>query len=57
MGKTDISLLLSLLCALDLFLGAVAALVMVAFLAGVLLERQRQAAKTVTSNDSSDPRR
>ena len=41
MSKTDISLLLSLLCALDLFLGAVAALVIVAFVAGVVFERQR----------------
>ncbi|MGZ4248873.1 MAG: hypothetical protein ACXVUE_11280 [Solirubrobacteraceae bacterium] len=43
MGKTDISLLLSLLCALDLFLGAVAALVIVAFVAGVVFERERHA--------------
>ena len=41
MGKSDISLFLSLLCALDLFLGAVAALVIVAFVAGVVAERRR----------------
>jgi hypothetical protein len=43
MSKTEISLLLSLLCALDLFLGAVAALVFVAFIAGIVVERQRHA--------------
>ena len=43
MSKTDISLLLSLLCALDLFLYAYAALVVVAFVAGVVFERQRRA--------------
>ena len=41
LSKTDISLLLSMLCALDLFLGAVAALASVAFVAGVVFERQR----------------
>ena len=43
MSKTDISLLLSLLCALDLFLGALAALVIVAFVAGVVFEQKRHA--------------
>jgi hypothetical protein len=43
-NKTDISLLLSLLCALDLFLGAFAALVIAAFVAGIVFERQRHAA-------------
>lgn len=42
MNKTDVSLLLSVLCALDLFLGAVAALVIAAFVAGMLYEHQRQ---------------
>jgi hypothetical protein len=41
MSKTDISFLLSLLCALDLFLHAYAALVVVAFVAGVVFERRR----------------
>lgn len=44
MNKTDISLLCSLLCALDLFLGAFAALVIAAFVAGVVFERQRHTA-------------
>jgi hypothetical protein len=42
MDKTDLSLLLSALCALDIFLGAVAAVVIVAFAAGVLSERHRR---------------
>jgi len=41
MNKTDVSLLLSMLSALALFLGAFAALVIVAFVAGVVFERQR----------------
>ncbi len=41
MDKTDLSLLLSAFCALDLFFGAVAALVIVAFAAGALYERSR----------------
>jgi hypothetical protein len=42
MNKTNLSFLLSLLCALDLFLGAVAALVIAAFVAGVLFEQHRR---------------
>jgi hypothetical protein len=41
MNKNDLSLLFSLLCALDLFLGAFAALVIAAFVAGMLFERHR----------------
>jgi hypothetical protein len=43
MNKTDLSLLLSLLSALDLFLGPLAAIVIVAFVAGVVCERRRNA--------------
>ena len=41
MDKTDISLILSVLCALDLFVGAVAALVVAAFVAGMLWQAHR----------------
>jgi hypothetical protein len=41
MDKTDLSLILSTLCALDLFLGAVAALVVAAFVAGMLWQARR----------------
>lgn len=42
MDKTDISLTLSVLCALDLFIGASAALVLAAFVAGMLLQARRR---------------
>ena len=43
MDKTDISLILSVVCALDLFVGAVAALVVAAFVAGMLCQAHRSA--------------
>lgn len=41
MDKTDISLMLSAVCALDLFVGSIAALVVAAFVAGALFQAHR----------------
>ena len=41
MNKTDISLILSTMSALAIFLGPIAALVLAAFVAGVLFEQHR----------------
>jgi hypothetical protein len=42
MDKTDISLILSTLCALDVFFGRIAALVIAAFLIGIVFEQHRR---------------